>query len=184
MRRKNMQNVVRSGWQRGRAAAGFTLVELIVVIVILGIAAAIVVPMASSASGMQLRAAANMVAADLEYAKSLAIGTGQKHGWKFTDSKSYEIVIVNPDNTTSVVRHPVKESFDYIVNFAGDGRLDQVSITSVDFDGGNIVGFDYLGTPSNSSSGLVSEGVITLTAGGVSKTVRVQPVTGFVTISD
>lgn len=179
MRRKNMQNVVRSGWQRGRAAAGFTLVELIVVIVILGIAAAIVVPMASSASGMQLRAAANMVAADLEYAKSLAIGTGQKHSWEFVDSKSYKIV----DASGATVEHPVKNS-PYVVNFSGDGRLDQVSITSVDFDGGNIVGFDYLGTPSNSSSGLVSEGVITLTAGGVSKTVRVQPVTGFVTISD
>jgi len=180
MRRKNMQNVVRSGWQRGREAAGFTLIELIVVIVILGIAAAIVVPMASSASGMQLRAAANMVAADLEYAKSLAIGTGQKHSWEFVDSKSYKIV----DASGATVEHPVKNS-PYVVNFSGDGRLDQVSITNVDFgDSFNIVGFDYLGTPSNSSSGLSSEGVITLTAGEVSKTVRVQPVTGFVTISD
>jgi prepilin-type N-terminal cleavage/methylation domain-containing protein len=180
MRCKNEQSVVRSGWQRGQGIAGFTLVELMIVIVILGIAAAIVVPMTSSASSMQLRAAANMVAADLEYAKSLAIGTGQVHAVQFVDTKTYKIV----DPTNTPVSHPIRESLPYVVKFSSDGRLDQVSVTSANFDGGSVVRFNYLGEPYNSSSALVSEGVITLTAGGLSKKVRVQPVTGFITISD
>ena len=56
---------------------GFTMIELLIVVAILAIAAAIVVPMASSAGSMQLRAAGNMVAADLEYAKSMSISRGQ-----------------------------------------------------------------------------------------------------------
>ena len=52
---------------------GFTLVEIIIVVVILAIAAMMVVPMMSSAGGVQLRSASNMIAADLEYAKSMAI---------------------------------------------------------------------------------------------------------------
>ena len=44
---------------------GFTMIELLIVVAILAIAAAIAVPMASSTGSMQLRAAVTMVAADL-----------------------------------------------------------------------------------------------------------------------
>ena len=53
--------------------SGFTLVEILIVVSILAIAAMIAIPMMSSAGSMQIRSAANMIAADLEYAKSMAI---------------------------------------------------------------------------------------------------------------
>jgi len=56
---------------------GFTAIELLVVVMIMAIAAFTVVPMLSSASSMQIRSAANMIMADLEYAKSMAISRGQ-----------------------------------------------------------------------------------------------------------
>ncbi|MGI6273495.1 MAG: prepilin-type N-terminal cleavage/methylation domain-containing protein, partial [Anaerohalosphaeraceae bacterium] len=50
----------------------FTLLEIIIVIAIIAVAALFAVPMFSQAADVQLRTAANMVAADIEYAKSLA----------------------------------------------------------------------------------------------------------------
>lgn len=163
---------------------GFTLVELLIVIVILAIAAAVVVPMASSAGGTQIRAATNMLAADLEYAKSLAISTGQKH-WVVFDktAETYQI----EDANGTVIPHPLKKgAATYIVNFQNDGRLDRVDIVDANFDLTTGVGFDYLGSPF-SGSGLgspLNNGVVTLQASGVTKRVNVEPVTGFVSISD
>ncbi len=75
MKRRMKQRAALPGILR----SGFTIIEVILVVLIIGIAAAVVVPMASSASGMQLRAAVNMVAADIEYAKSMAISRGQPY---------------------------------------------------------------------------------------------------------
>jgi len=169
---------------------GFTLIELLIVIVILSIAAAIVVPMASSAASMQLRSAANMVAADLEYAKSLALGTGQRHSVVFdAANERYWIVGGTQYAVTDAIGHPVKKGFPYVVDFANDPRLGQVEVVDTDFNGsGNsIVSFDSLGSPyqgGTTPAPLNSEGVITLQAGGISRTVSVEPVTGFVSISD
>lgn len=159
----------------------FTLIELMVVIVILAVAAAIVVPMASSATTMQLRAAVNMVAADLEYAKSMAISRGQMYSVVFdTVAESYQI----QDQSGNVIQHPVKKGFTYVINFRNDSRLGQVSIVSASFDAGNQVKFDYLGSPFNGTGSALNSGVVTLQVGTASRTVRVEPVTGFITISN
>ncbi|MHC4722199.1 MAG: pilus assembly FimT family protein [Planctomycetota bacterium] len=52
----------------------FTLVELIVVMVILAIAAMLAVPMISSAADVQVRSAANMIAADLDQPAAVLFG--------------------------------------------------------------------------------------------------------------
>jgi Tfp pilus assembly protein FimT len=150
---------------------------MLIVIVILAIAAAIVVPMASSAGGMQVRAAANMVAADLEYAKSIAITRGQPHRVVFDKAnETYQIVDLS---TGSAIAHPVNVGSNYVINFATDGRLAQVDIVDADFDGGTIIMFNSLGSPF-STTGPLNTGTVTLQAGGVTRTVSVEPVTGFI----
>lgn len=154
------------------------MIELMIVLVILGIAAAIAVPMVSSAASMQLRSAVNMVAADLEYAKSLSIATGRYYSVEFsTTGHSYEV----QDPNGSVIQHPVTKK-DYRVSFADDGRLDRVTISSAAFAAVGEVWFDYLGTPRSSSSALNSDGVVTLQAGGATRTVTVKAVTGFISV--
>jgi len=161
----------------------FTLVEMIIVLVILAIVAAIAMPLYTSAASTQVRTAANMVASDLEYAKSMAMSTGMNYSVVFDDSnESYRIRDANGD-----VNHPVHIGAKYVVNFAEDSRLSKVDIVSAKFDPGskNGVRFDYLGAPyawDGSSANSLNNGSVLLRAEGDTLTVRVEPVTGYISI--
>jgi len=172
---------------QGYCSRGFTLIEILIVVVIIAITAMIVVPMMSSAASLQIRAAANMVAADLEYAKSLAISRGQYISVVFDKTtERYRI----EDQSGDVVSHPVKKGFNYIVDFRKDSRLDRVNIVDADFDSdpSRTITFDYLGSPYSGSgagiSNLLNKGDISLQADSLTKTVIVEPVTGYISISD
>jgi type II secretory pathway pseudopilin PulG len=159
---------------------GFTIIEIIVVVVIMTIAAMLVVPMMSSSESVQLRAASNLIAADLEYAKNISITRQQKYTVVFDkNAESYEI----QDESGTVIEHPVNKGFDYSVDFSSDSRLDAVDIFDVDFDSGNSVEFDYIGSPLNSSHNPLNNGLITLKAGNFTTTISVSAVTGYVSIN-
>jgi len=162
-----------------QSRAAFTLVEVIIVVVILAIVAVMAVPMFSSAESFQIRAAANMVAADLEYARSMAISHGRSYRVVFDcTNESYQI----QDDSGSVIEHTVKVGSDYIVSFSSDSRLQSVDIESASFDSTPTVQFDYLGSPYNGNGNSLNSGVIVLSAGGLSMKIHVEPVTGYVSI--
>jgi prepilin-type N-terminal cleavage/methylation domain-containing protein len=164
---------------------GFTLVEVIIVVVILSIAAMMAIPMMSSAGSVQIRSAADAISADLEYARSMAISRQRMYSVVFdTANESYQI----QDDTGTVIKHPVKRGFDYIIDFKNDNRMKKVDIFSVNFDGTAVIKaikFDYLGSPYNeSNSPLGNSGIITLQADGSIVTITVEPVTGFISVSN
>jgi Tfp pilus assembly protein FimT len=129
--------------------------------------------MMSSAASIQIRSAANMIAADLEYAKSMAISRGERYSVVFDENTDrYRI----EDRNSNVIQHPVKKGFNYEVNFQNDSRLSRVDITSANFGGTQTVTFDCLGSPVNNG------GFVTLQAGGTTKRITVEPVTGFISI--
>lgn len=151
---------------------GFTIIEILILVVLLTIVALTAVPMMSSAGTMQLRAASNMIAADLEYAKSMAISRGQQYSVVFDqNADSYRI----NDQGGNVIPHPVKKGFNYIVDFKSDGRLSRVDITGANFGGAGDVTFDSLGSPD-------SGGNVTLQASGTTVTITVEPITGYISI--
>jgi prepilin-type N-terminal cleavage/methylation domain-containing protein len=178
---ENGQSVLRFSRIR---LSGFTLIEMVLVVVILAIAAMMAIPFATSGASTQLKGAATIIASDLEYAKSMAISRGKQYSVVFdTSTESYQI----KDNNDVVISHPIKKGFTYTVNFAADSRLNRVDISNVNFDSASTISFDYLGSPYSGSGGGASplnSGVITLSAGGSTMTVSVEPVTGYITITD
>jgi len=60
-------------------SAGFTLIELILVLVIMGLLTALVTPAITSLTGLKLKTAARKVAAGLRYARSQAVATGSDY---------------------------------------------------------------------------------------------------------
>jgi Tfp pilus assembly protein FimT len=159
------------------------LAEILLVVLIIAIAAMIAVPMMGSMDSVQIRSAANMIAADLEYAKSMAISRGQNYSVVFNPAGDcYEV----HDHNGIIIKHPVKKGFDYKVDFSSDSRLDKVVIESADFDSSNTITFDYLGSPYSGSgtSNPLNSGTISIRAGDFTMTVSVEPVTGFISITD
>jgi prepilin-type N-terminal cleavage/methylation domain-containing protein len=173
-----------SGQNVVRRACGFTLIEIIVVVVILSIIALMAVPMFGSAADIQLKAAANMIAADLEYAKSMAITRQQPFSIDFNSTdESYSVC----DSGGFVIPHPIDPG-DLTITFPSDSRLNQVVIVSAVFDPGSedTITFDYLGSPHSGSlaGNPLDSGVVTLEAGGLTMTVSVEPITGYITIDN
>lgn len=161
---------------------GFTLVEILLVVLIIAIAAVIAVPMISSMASVQIRSAANVIAADLEYAKSMAISRQENYSVFFNPAGGYYEI---RDANGTMIKHPVKRGFDYKVTFSSDSRLDQVVIDDADFDPGSssMITFDYLGSPySGSGANPLNSGTISITAGDYTMTISVEPVTGFISI--
>ena len=164
------------------AKKAFTLIELIVVMVIIAIAAVLAVPMISSAADVQVRSAANMIAADLEYAKSMAISRQQNH-WVVFDpaNESYEV-----HDPCGVIDHPIKAGSNFVVDLQSDSRLSRVDIAGADFDPDSqlSVTFDYLGSPysGTTTANPLNSGQISLQAGSFTMTVNVEPMTGYITV--
>jgi prepilin-type N-terminal cleavage/methylation domain-containing protein len=164
-----------------RGMAAFTFIELVVVMVILGIAAMLAMPMLSSAADSQLQAAAAMIAADLDYAKNLAITRQMTVTVVFNaGTESYQV----QDSVGVVLSHPTKVGASFRMNFASDSRTSQVNITAASFDGNSAITFDYLGSPYSGTTTAVAmtSGQIALSAGTYSTTVTVEPVTGYIRI--
>ena len=149
----------------------FTLLELLVVLVIIAIAAALVVPQAVSGSDLRALSAARTLMADLEYAQSQAVVTQSDITVTFDQAgNSYRL-----SNQSQPLIHPISKK-DYVVDFDSSESLRGVSIAAVNFNGGSTVTFNALGAPDPAGS-------VDLAAGPHTYRVTVAAVTGRVSVA-
>jgi prepilin-type N-terminal cleavage/methylation domain-containing protein len=165
-------------------AGAFTLIEILVVVVILGIAAAIVVPAIGSRSDLKATSAARMIMADLIYAQNRSISQQKKHYVRFDKTAQTYEVLEQMSPSAVLIKHPVEAS-NFVVNLGSSGAkpIRDVTIDSVAFDGKTIIVFDELGTPLayDASTNLdtpMNSGKIVLACGTLKLTITVEPFSG------
>ncbi len=167
---------------QAKSQRGFTLVEVLMVLLILGIAATIVIPMINDTSDLQVTSAARQIASTLLYAQTASISSQQQYQVVFdTGANSYEV----QDSLGNVIVDPVAGS-PYQIAYPNDRRTQNVSIDTANFDGSNTVWFDRLGAPYggtiSASPPPLSTGQVEVRVKDKTMTITVEPVTGRITI--
>jgi prepilin-type N-terminal cleavage/methylation domain-containing protein len=197
------KTVVRSGAAAAAAArggrGGFTLTEILAVVVILGIASAIIIPQIGTRDDMRVKAASRTLIADLIYAQNLAISTGQVVYVRFDVADNKYSLLTNPANSKAdkgdLVMHPISQA-GYVTQFGAGARgWEVVKIDSAVMNGIDInfrpeftVGFDEIGSPHVWCYDLdqrndLNDGTIVLKAGQFTNTITISPATGEILVN-
>lgn len=178
----------------GHCRQGFTLVELLIVVSLMAILAAIVLPSATPAVSQHLQAAAEMAASDLGYARSLAVSNGSSYRVVIEVNNNLYRIEHSGSNTALDVlpAHPFRAASDtatqHVVDLSKLPTLSQrgVRLDSAATDGGVVITeieFGPLGSTTETDESLIwfSSG-----SGGQVRAVAVSvnPVTGLATVRE
>jgi len=122
-----MVNVITKNVKKQRGShkiqAGFTLTELMIVILIVGILGAIVIPRLTSTSAMNARLAADLAAADIRGVQAAAMSGGAARAISFT-AQTYRAEGLIPEDR-SLPPGATAESSRYVkFNTLGEPELD------------------------------------------------------------
>jgi hypothetical protein len=162
-----------------------------VVVIILGIAGAIIVPSLGSRDDLKAAAAARVIMADMIYAQNLAI-TNQ--GNRFVVFNLVDQLYSVTDAAGATIDHPV-DHVAYVQKFSsttGGRNLRDMTLVSAKFVGisGNefaTMGFDELGTPivltALGTSETLTSGSIVVRSGTYKLKVDIEPFTGQISVN-
>jgi len=163
---------------------GFTLIELIAVIVVMGILAAVAVPAMSSTTQTRAGLAAKQMLRDATFARQRAVATGTRTWIVFDpDNDAWSILAEDTDNPgragAAAVQDPATgRAFRQTL---GVDEFIGVALLNVDLDDDAEVGFDWIGRPFNAQENPLAEtGTATVTGGW---TIHVEPETGHITLT-
>lgn len=168
-----------------RHRCGFSLVELVAVLVMAAILAAVAVPAMGELGGSRAREAARLLARDLTYARELAMARGLTV-WVSVNAgtETYTLLAETPGSpgrsgATTLTDPATGATF---VRTLGAGEFAGVEITSAGIDGGSEIGFDWMGRPKNQSGASLGAVATILLSGPSGNGVSIQPETGFVRV--
>jgi len=158
----------------------YTLAEMVVVVLVLAIAAAIVIGSIGTTKDAQAISGTRVLASDVELARNLAVTTQEPHTVLFSsDRQSYKVVANYTGGgyaLATAVEHPVRGNERFEVRLASLGGMGSVVVETVNFGGQAYVTFDAEGEPSNGGS-------VTLRSGRTGMVVSVEALTGAVSVA-
>ena len=173
----------KSAWCGGGSSrAGFTLFEVVLVMLILGVAAAAIVPaVGNNVRSPKLKTAANVLAADIEYCASECIAQPNAPRSISFDTSNNTYTLLDT-NAGTALKHPM-DSADFVNDFSSgrNAQLSGVSITKIAVGSSSTLStltFDAYGKPQ-----ITADLVITLAYNGQTMNVTVKMGTGDVSIS-
>ncbi len=163
-----------------RKEKAFTLLELLVVLVLIGIVAAVVVPAASGTESAQVAGAARILTADLEAAQATALARQAETALVFNATLTkYKVVLADGQNLSDygslvALANPLQPGNAYEVVVA-QMSSPQVVVNSA-FSPTKYITFDSFGSPTLSGS-------VVLTTQAATLTVSVEAITGAVSVN-
>jgi prepilin-type N-terminal cleavage/methylation domain-containing protein len=162
----------------------FTLPELIVVLVIMGLLGIVSFIALDPYQGVKLDGAAKKLQADLQYTRNIALSTAKFYGISFEVDpvNTYTVYITSSLGGDTIIENPANLGKDFVINI--HDYYGGVRIQSVDIAGGSKVEFHPLGRPYNDMAGspIASDGVITLEYRGATREVVITNDTGRITV--
>ncbi len=158
----------------------FSLVELLTVIMVIAVASALAIPMISNGPANELRAAADLLEADLSFARMNSITDASNPHIVVFDSTNHRYHIALAATPTVPIANPV-DNTPYTLTF-GQGRskaIPNVTIQAYSLDGDDRIQFGQYGQIDQTS-----DATITLSAKSKSITLTIKASTGETTIGD
>ena len=156
---------------------GFTVIELIMVILIVSILAVVLIPRIGGIRPFKLDGAGQKLVSDMKYAQTLAMSRHPIHGTLFEPAQ--EKYPVYRDGADTPIEDPHRPGTSLIVDYDEEEHFEGVDLYSVSFTGGNEIRFDCFGTPSDASdTPLTATGEVVLKCGGEQISIQVTPNTG------
>lgn len=171
-----------------RRQPAYTLIELLIVVVIMGIAAAIVVPALGGADPIRVQTSVRAIASDIMFAQSDAVAYQERRAVVFDlEDNSYSVVRVTGNTIDPVADALFRVGADsqrYIVEL-DDLSDDGAAIMEVDFDGTAVLIFDELGGPvlTTTSDEPSNGGFIDVGSADAAFRITVAPYTGRITVA-
>lgn len=162
---------------------GFTLIEVLVVVGIMALVAAMVVPQMMTAGQLGVQAAARMVISDILYAQNEAVVRQSPRKIMFDAvNNRYQVARTDSDGNDVVLNAQWRvasggDTTQLITDFARDSRFQGVVLENASFGGNPSLTFDELGAPSSGGS------VDLVFRNDVRYRVTITPFTGRVTVA-
>lgn len=189
-----MQAYRNSLFRRQRA---YTLIELLLVVAILGLASAILIPQLANRDSMEVQSAVRQIIADLSFAQSDALAHQEyRRVYFYDDGTGYCIYRVNDssfadpfdEDEVDFIFDPMADTDEdglYIVKFQEDGRYEMVGVGDVSIDGGTRqITYDELGGTVSDLGVPGTGGSVTITGGDYSYRINISPFTGKLTVTE
>ena len=179
------------------ARAGWSLIELLAVVVILGIAAMIIIPFAASGASASGQSAARVLVTDMLAAQMDAVATqgfrrvhfyGDGTGWCILELNASELSLPFDSATATYAENAIEsqgQDQKSIIHFVQDTRFNDIAVENVNFGTGTAgVTFDPTGGITASDGAPSLGGSVDITSGDFGWTITIAPLTGKVSVKE